>query len=60
MSSTADATIAALRSGHDELVAVVADLQSDALTGPYGLHRLGPVRRSSATWAVVPRSAWGR
>lgn len=34
MSSPADATIAALRTGHDDLVAVISALPPDTLTGP--------------------------
>jgi uncharacterized protein (TIGR03083 family) len=36
MTSPADATIDALRSGHDELVVLVAHLDDDALAGPSG------------------------
>jgi uncharacterized protein (TIGR03083 family) len=36
MTSTADEAINALRTGHDNLVAVVADLSADGLTGPSG------------------------
>ena len=57
MTSPADAMIDALRSNHDELVALVADLDHDALTGPSADTRVGHLAGAEPPRAAAPRSA---